>query len=199
MIKLYLILLLATFGINTAASQEVIPIPSGGYVVRTIIINGDTVPFIPLREVIILPPREFKNKREEIRYTRLVRNLKKVLPYARIANNRLVFIENEIVKIEDPNQQKRFIKQQEQLLKDEFKDEITSLTITQGRLLIKLIDRETGRTSYDIIKELRGSFSAFLYQGIARIFGENLKDTYDAYGEDQLIEEILIRIQNGEL
>ena len=82
---------------------------------------------------------------------------------------------------------------------DRYKDELKKLTITQGRILIKLIDRETNNTSYYIIKEYRGSFSAFFWQSIARIFGENLKAEYNPEDEDKLIEDIVIRIENGQL
>lgn len=180
-------------------AQDPIPIPTGGYVVYYQIINGDTVPLIPLREVVVLPPRTFASAKEEIRYKKLVRNLKKVLPYAKLANTRLYIIQKNLEKIKDPKLQKHYLKLEEEKLKLEFKDDIQNLTFSQGKLLIKLIDRETGKTSYDLIKELRGSFSAFLYQGIAKLFGEDLKDNYDAKGEDKLIEEILIRIENGEL
>ncbi|PKP19685.1 MAG: DUF4294 domain-containing protein [Bacteroidetes bacterium HGW-Bacteroidetes-21] len=182
-----------------ANAQTPIPIPNGGYVVYFKMIDNDTVPFIPLPTVNILPPKTFASAKEEIRYKKLVRNLKKVLPYAKIANTRLYIISQNLNKLDDPKLKKYYLKLEEEKLKLEFKDDITNLTMTQGRLLIKLIDRETGETSYELIKELRGSFSAFLYQGIAKLFGENLKENYDAKGEDKLIEEILIRIENGEL
>ena len=84
-------------------------------------------------------------------------------------------------------------------MKKQYGPELTNLTITQGRLLIKLIDRETNNTSYDLIKQFRGSFTAFVWQSVARVFGENLKDEYNANEEDKYIEEILIRIENGQL
>ena len=191
------IILIASFSRTNA--QAPIPIPTGGYVVYFQMIDGDTIPLIPLPEVTILPPRTFKNAKEEIKYKKLVRNLKKVLPYAKIANTRLYIIQKNMEKIPDEKLKKRYLKLEEEKLKLEFKDDIENLTFTQGKLLIKLIDRETGHTSYELIKELRGSFSAFLYQGIAKIFGEDLKESYDSKGEDKLIEEILIRIENGEL
>jgi hypothetical protein len=84
-------------------------------------------------------------------------------------------------------------------LMEEFSDELKSLTITQGRLLIKLIDRETGNTSYELLRELRGSFSAFFWQTVARLFGSNLKTTFDAEGEDKLIDQIVVLIENGQI
>ncbi|MFK5968672.1 MAG: DUF4294 domain-containing protein, partial [Candidatus Marithrix sp.] len=87
----------------------------------------------------------------------------------------------------------------EKELKKEFEDELKNLTMTQGKLLIKLVDRETGKTTYELVKQLRGSLSAFFWQSLAKLFGSNLKTEYDAAGEDKLIEDILIRIDNGQI
>lgn len=197
--KKTLLLILLITGVTRLCCQDTIPMPKGGYIVYFQIINGDTLPLIPLPEVSILPPRVFKNSKEEIKYKKLVKNLKKVLPYAKIANTRLYIIEKNMEKIEDPKLKKYYLKLEEEKLKLEFKDDVEKMTFTQGKLLIKLIDRETGHTSYELIRELRGSFSAFIYQGIAKLFGEDLKEGYDPEGDDKLIEEILIRIENGEL
>jgi hypothetical protein len=169
------------------------------YVLPAIKVGTDTLPLIRLRTVYIIPARKFKNARERKRYSRLVRDIKKVYPLAVEARNRFYYIQSELQKIKDPIKQKLFLKEQEQLLKDEFEDDIRRLTIRQGRLLIKLIDRETDKTSYELIKELKGSFSAFFWQTVARFFGENLKEQYDPEQEDKYIEEIVHRIENGQL
>lgn len=80
---------------------------------------------------------------------------------------------------------------------DEFEKEVKHLTVTQGIILVKLIDRETGRTSYQVIRELKGRFTAFLWQGIARIFGNNLKAEYDPDDKDRIIEDIVQGIEAG--
>ena len=179
-------------------SQEQNQPPVKGFLIPTKVINGDTLAYINLREIIVLPPREFHSKREFIKYAKLVKNIKKVLPYAKIARTKLYLIQTEVEKLPSEDMRKEYLKRAEKSLKEDFEDEITNLTMTQGRLLIKLIDRETGNTSYALIKELKGSFSAFLYQSIARLFGENLKDEYDPKGDDKLVEEIVVRIENGE-
>ncbi len=170
-----------------------------GYLVYFNIVNGDTLPIIYLRELTIFPPRVFTSKREELRYTKLVRRIKKVLPYAKLAKVKLMIIEMELKKIPTEEGRKQYLKIAEKKLRQDFEDELKNLTISEGRLLIKLIDRETGKTSYELIKELKGSFTAFMYQQIARLFGENLKEQYDSQGEDKYIEEIVVRIENGEL
>jgi hypothetical protein len=84
-------------------------------------------------------------------------------------------------------------------LRAQFENELVNLTITQGKILIKLVDRETGNTTYEVLKELKGGFSAFIFQGIARLFGSNLKSEYDAKEEDRMIEDIIVRIENGQI
>ena len=91
------------------------------------------------------------------------------------------------------------MKNVETALKDQYGAELKRLSISQGKVLLKLIDRQTGKTSYELIKEMRGSFSVGMWQGIARIFGHNLKSEYDAQGDDKMIEHIIRRIELGAL
>ncbi len=170
-----------------------------GYLVYATIVNGDTMPLIYLREITVFPPRIFNNKWEAARYSKLVRNIKIVLPYAKFAQTKWTLIQMQMQKLNTQEEKNEFLKIAEKQLRKDFEQEIRNLTMTQGRLLIKLIDRETGKTSYELIKELKGSFNAFFYQQIARLFGENLKDEFDSKGEDKYIEEIVVRIENGEL
>ncbi len=169
-----------------------------GYLVAMAEVNGELMPQIKLNTVYVMPPKVFKNERERRRFTRLVRKVKKVLPYAIAANNMLIEIEDSIRFIDKHREQKKYIKIVEKRLKERYGDELKNLTISEGRILIKLIDRETGNTSYELVKELRGSFSAFMWQSLARLFGENLKVHYDPKGQDKEIEEIIIRLQAGE-
>jgi len=197
-----MILILVVFGFSIqikAQGDTVQAARPPGFLVYTKVINGDTLPIIYLREITIFPPRVFTSKREAIRYTKLVRKIKKVLPYAKLAKLKIMLIELEMKKIPTEEGRKEYLKIAEKKLRADFEDEIKNMTISEGRILIKLIDRETGKTSYELIKQLKGSFSAFLYQQVARLFGENLKDEYDAKGEDKYIEEIVTRIENGEL
>ena len=99
--------------------------------------------------------------------------------------------------LESDREKRKFVNQVENDLKLEFEDDLRRMTYTQGRLLIKLIDRETGETTYKWIKELKGSFSAFFWQAIARIFGSDLKTEFNTLGEDRVIDEILILIEMG--
>ena len=166
-------------------------------VIKSIIFDGKKVPHSVIRAVQVFPRREFDNKRQVRRYGRLVRNLKKVYPYAKLAKQRLGEMELHIVTLESEREKRKYINRVEEELKEEFEDDLRQMTFSQGRLLIKLIDRETGETTYKWIKELKGSFSAFFWQAIARIFGSNLKTEFDTYGEDRIIDEILIMIEMG--
>jgi len=181
------------------ASINVYSQNTGGYVVDSKIVGNDTLPYIRLRTIYILPPHEFKNKRERLHFERLIRKVKKVLPYAKIAATRLYVLNQQLENCKDEKERKRLIKQADKELHQEYGDEIKNLTFSEGRILIKLIDRETGSTSYELVKELKGSFSAFVWQSLARVFGENLKSEYNPQKDDKIIEEIVIRIENGEL
>ena len=161
------------------------------------IINGDTLPHIVLQEVTIVPPWEFKNRREYLRYTRLVHNIKVALPYARIASAKLKDINSELGKIKGDKARRKYLREAEKQLFAEFEAPLRKLTFSQGKILIKLIDRETGDTSYDLIRLYKGKVSAFFWQSLARIFGANLKDDYEPERDDKMIEYIIIMIDNG--
>ena len=169
------------------------------FTLRTTIVDGDTLPYYAFREVNVYTRRVFKSKREEKQYGRLKRYVAKVYPYAKIAGEMLQDFDDTLQTIESERKRKQYIKGVEKRLMAEFEGELKQLTIKQGIILIKLIDRETGNTSYNLVKELRGSFSAFLWQSLARLFGSNLKLQYDPYGEDALIEEIVMLIERGQI
>jgi hypothetical protein len=201
MIRNILIAASIVFLVNTAKAQDTIQLHKDGdiYVLYGVIVDGDTLLLSSIDEVYIFPYRKFKSKRDLRRYRRLIRNVKKAFPYAKLAKKKLDEIEANLVKLKTEKERKVYVKQVEKEIRYEYEDELKKLTITQGRILIKLIDRETGDTSYELVKELRGSFSAFFWQAIARIFGSNLKSEFDAQGEDKLINEIVILIENGQL
>jgi hypothetical protein len=169
------------------------------YIMKAKIIDGDTILVSDLPEVIIYPGYLYKNKWDFWRYRRLVYNVKKAYPYAKLAAEKLEEIDYNLSKIKSEKKQKKYIKEAEDELMDEFEDEVKHLTITQGRILMKLIDRETGDTTYYLLKDLKGNLSAVFWQAVARVFGSNLKTTYDPDGEDKLIEQIVLMIEAGQL
>ncbi|ETZ20413.1 DUF4294 domain-containing protein [Pedobacter sp. V48] len=153
--------------------------------------NGEMIPWIPLQEVVIYGVRIFKSPAERAAYSRLRYNVMKVMPYALYAKQRYEQLEKDLALTQEKREQKKLVKQCDKEIKDMFNREIKELTITQGQILTKLIDRELGRTTYDIVKETKGGFTAFLYQSVARVVGHNLKSTYNPQ-EERDIESIII-------
>lgn len=165
-------------------------------VVRARIIDGDTVPQITLPEINIRGYIIFRSPADQRRFDRLVRNVKKVYPYAKLAGIKLNEYDAMMVGLTE-KEQRKLLKRAEDELKAEFGEELKALNFTQGKILLKLVDRETGNPTYHIVKELRGSFVAFFWQNLSRLFGYNLKEKYDPEGKDREIETIVQMIENG--
>ncbi len=161
--------------------------------------NGDTVPTATFENVYIFPKPAFKSKKDEMKYWRLIYNLKIVYPYAKLAGSKYNEMNQHFMTLKTERERNLYTKQVEKEIRKQFEGELVNLTISQGRLLIKLVDRETGKTSYDLVKELRGNFSAAFWQTLARLFGSNLKTTYDPNGDDKPIEDILKAIDAGNI
>jgi len=169
------------------------------YLLQRVNRDGLTLPEVEIKEVTVYAHPQFPKKSDFRKYERLVYNLKRVYPYALIVRNKLAQVDNDISKIKDEKERKEYLKKVEKNVFAEYEGDIRDMTISQGRLLIKLIDRETQNTSYVLIKDYRGKFAAAFWQGIARIFGTNLKEEYDPYGEDAIIESIITEIEAGNL
>jgi hypothetical protein len=174
-------------------------LPGNYYRLHTIERNGISLPEIDIKEVVIIGRPATGKKFPFYRYQRLIYNLKKVYPYSRVVRAKLGAINAELEKIPYERDRKKYLRKVEKDVFGEYEDDVRDMTITQGRLLIKLIDRETLNTSYDLIRQYRGTLSAAFWQSIARIFGTNLKEEYDPYGEDAIIEIILHEIESGNL
>ena len=161
------------------------------------IIEGDTLanPYVDLGEVIVLPSLKFDSYNDYLTYYRLRKRTLKVYPYAKMASERLVVLNDRLYKIKRKRAKKRYTKRVERYLEGEFKDELKRLTRSEGRILVKLIHRETGQTTHGLIKKLRSGWRAFVYQTTAKLFDIDLKTTYNPTDdeEDALIEGILLR------
>lgn len=179
---------------------QIISMEKEGTVVTYKVEHGDTVYYSRLREIVVRAPRKFKSKADERQFWRLVYNVKKTYPYAKLAGVKLYELNEHYLTLETEKERKSYSKQVEEDLKAEFEGELRKLTISQGRILLRLVDRETGNTTYEILKDFRGSFSAFFWQAVAKLFGSNLKTQYDpSYGEDKTIERIIAQIEEGSL
>jgi len=162
-------------------------------------VEGDTMLVMYLPAVDINSTILFKNKRAAKRYGKLVRNVKKTYPYAKIAGEKLEEYSLILACVTTDKERKMVMKRAEEDLKEEYGKDLKKMTISQGRILIKLVDRETGDTSYELVQDLRGKFAAFFWQSLAKIFGHDLKSTYDPEGEDKQIEQIVQMIESGTL
>jgi len=140
-----------------------------------------------------------KSKAFRKSYARLQKRLIKVYPYAKKAEKLLVAYEKDLALIEDKKDQKKYINKAEKKLRDDFEGVLKDLTMSEGRILIKLIDRQTSRTSYALVDELKGGAAAFMWQGVARLFGSNLKTQYDPLDRDFVMERIVRKIESGEI
>jgi hypothetical protein len=196
MIFLFVTVLAVSGQTDTSMTDTV---PGRTYLLQNVERDGEVLPEIEIKEVTVVgrPAGESARRSELRKYERLIYNLKKVYPYALIVRNKLDGVNARMESMKSDKSRREFIRQFEKDVFAEFEGDIRNMTITQGRLLIKLIDRETQNTSYDLIREYRGGFTAIFWQGIARIFGTNLKDEYDPFGEDALIEIILLEIEMG--
>ncbi|MDR2813578.1 MAG: DUF4294 domain-containing protein [Prevotellaceae bacterium] len=188
--------LAAFFAIPAAAAENQ---PTLAYI--AISETGDTIPHVRLQPVYCFAKPKFKNARQERKYyreyTRMAYNLKKVYPYAQLAKQKLAAMDAEFVLIRDDKAKKAYIKQMEKELFREFEQPLRKLTISQGRMLIKLVDRETGRTGYQIVKELKGGFSAFFWQSVAVLFDSSLKTQFDPEGQDKMLDQLLFLYESG--
>ncbi|RLD93544.1 MAG: DUF4294 domain-containing protein [Bacteroidetes bacterium] len=171
--------------------------PQNSVVTRAVVEGSDTLPIFELPEVRVYERKDFDYLYLKRRYRRMIRNIKKAYPYARLAGKELKELDDHLARLDNEKEQKAYINQAEKEIMDQFEKEVKKLTVTQGIILVKLIDRETGRTSYQVIKELKGGFTAFFWQGIARIFGNNLKTEYDPDNQDKIMEDIVLGIEAG--
>jgi len=169
-------------------------------VMQAMIIGKDTILVSSIPELNIYPI-VFKNRWEHWKYRRLIRNVKAAYPYAKIAGSKLKDLDLRLASMRNERQKKQFIDKTEDQLRDEFEDNLKNLTITQGRILIKLVYRETGNTTYQVVQDVKGNFSAGFWQAVARVFGSNLKTPYspETDEEDKLIEYIIQLIEMGML
>nr|WP_321453334.1 DUF4294 domain-containing protein [uncultured Carboxylicivirga sp.] len=196
LVKLTLLLIIL-IGTSTDISAQIDTLKVKDIIFDSQIIDDDTIPHINLKEIPVIPPFKFKNKRQKRRYSKLVHNVKVTLPYARKASATINDINANLSEITVQKERKKYLKEREKELFEEFETPLKRLTFSQGKLLIKLINRETGDTTYQLIKEYKGGVSAVFWQGIARLFGSNLKSEFDKDGDDVMIEHIIMLIDNG--
>ncbi|MDR2118001.1 MAG: DUF4294 domain-containing protein [Tannerellaceae bacterium] len=195
--KLYIIL---AFGLlcciqSRAQSIKIKDLPPNLH--QAVIDKGDTIAMVHLREVYVYPELRFKNKRAKQNYDKLVRDVKRTLPYAKMVYHTLIETYEYMETLPNDKAREKHLKRMEKELFQEYKPELKRLTLSQGKLLIKLIDRECNQSSYNILRAYLGSFRAGFWNIFAGVFGASLKSEYDPKGKDALTERVVVMVERG--
>lgn len=187
--------LLLCAALAEAQTLKINTVPEG--VQRAVLEGGDTVAVVRLQEVYVYPQLRFKNKRQEAKYTKLVRDVKRTLPYAKMVYETLIETYEYMETLPDDKARQAHLKRMEKELFQQYKPELKKLSYSQGKLLIKLIDRECNQTSYHLLRAYLGSFRAGFWNFFAGMFGASLKSEYDPDGKDALTERVVVLVERG--
>lgn len=169
-----------------------------GFVVRATVVNGDTIPFIMLKEAVVVSQMIFASEEDAKKYRLLVRDVRRVYPYAILIGAKVKQYDHQMAGM-SRHEKKEFMKKAEYELKEQFEKVIRNNTVNQAQVLIKLIDRETGTSSHHLIRQFKGAWNAFMWQSVALVVGTDLKDRYDPEGADKTIEHIVRSIESGHI
>jgi len=159
--------------------------------------NGDTLNTLIINDIYVYPPQVFKDFSEDAKYRKMVRDVKKALPYAKLIYATLIETYEYIMTFTTETERKEHLKQMEKELFNEYKPVLKKMTLSQGKLLIKLIDRECNQSSYDLLKAFLGPFRAGFWNIFAGLFGASLKTTWEPEGKDADVEKIVIMVEQG--
>ena len=170
-----------------------------GYLVPACIYEGDTIASLHMPTLYCFKPLIFKNKKQQQEYNRLVRNVKKTLPIAKEVNRAIIETYEFIQTLPDEKTRQKHLQAVEKSVKEQYTPRMKKLTLSQGKLLIKLINRETDSSSYELVKAFLGPFKAGFYQAFAAIFGASLKKEYHPDEEDALVEQIVLLVESGQI
>jgi len=170
-----------------------------GYLVPAVIYEGDTIASLRMPTLYVFKPLVFKNKRKQQAYNRLVRNVKKTLPIAKEVNRAIIETYEYLQTLPDEKAREKHLQMVEKGVKEQYTPRLKKLTFSQGKLLIKLINRETDSSSYELVKAFLGPFKAGFYQAFAALFGASLKKEYHPEDEDALVERVVLLVESGQL
>ena len=191
-----LIIVILLLAVSVAKAQQ-----GGGIVMFGTVYQGDTIPMQYLDVVTISGYVCPLSEAEKRKYKKLIKNVKVVYPYAKQAGKLLDRYTIVLQQAKNDSQRKKIMKQAEKEIENKFGPSLKKLNRSQGKILIRLIDRESGSDSYALVKELRGSFRAAFYQTLGKLFGYNLRSKYDPENnsEDRIIERIIYGIETKKL
>ena len=189
--------LVSPTGHKTYTAEEITDSANGFFIPLTNE-DGIVLPTLVLRGVIIYPPMYFANAKQRVNYTRLTRDVKRALPYAKIVAQTMMETYEYIQTLPTEKERNRHLRRMEKEVYKQYYPEMRKLTLNQGKILLKLIMRETGgSTSFDLIESFLGSFTAGFWNAVAGLFGTTLKTTWDPYGQDATLERICVEVEQG--
>ena len=195
--KLFIALFFSFIAAAAYSQQQTTTI--NGYMVPVCVYKGDTIPAVQLPNVYIFRPLKFKNEKERREYYRLVRNAPPSPRCAREINRAVIETYEYIETLPDKKAREKHLKLVEKGLKEQYTPIMKKLTFSQGKLLIKLVNRQTDSSSYELVKAFMGPFKAGFYQTFAALFGASLKKEYHPEGEDRLTERVVLLVENGQI
>ncbi len=196
-LNIVFVLLLIIFPLE--ASSQFYSEALGGYILNQVVYKGDTIPYVELKEVPVYP--ELKNKKLEKFYWKTVRDVKLVYPYVKIVAKEYAMINAKFDTIVDKKQRMKYTKKYEKQLLKKYEPTMREFTLSQGKMMIKLIDREMDKTGYALIKEIRGGFVAWWWQLFAKMVGADLKEDFNTSKreQDRIIERVITLYEAGVL
>lgn len=196
-----MILLIVCMAVTVAHAQlpseetDVVPTVKVGKVLD----RGDSILYMEMNNVYVYPPLTFDNKKQAMRYTRLVHNVKKVLPLAKEARMLMMETYEYLETLPNKKAKDAHIKKVEKAIFQDYKPRMKRLTYSQGKLLIKLIYRECDSSTYDLLKAFLGPMRAAFWQAFSSIFGASLRKEYDPDGDDRLTERVILMVEAGQI
>lgn len=161
--------------------------------------NTDTFYLARMQDIYVYPTMVFKNKNQERFYWKTVRDVKKTLPFAKLLAEEMKVADHQLALLPDDKARRKWWKQYEKYLFKKYEHHFRKMTASQGQMLMKLMDRESDRTSYEIIKHYRGKASANFWQFVAKLFRNDLKEEYDADDKDRIVERVINLVESGQL
>lgn len=205
LLSLLIITMLSAILVPTAIGQRTLDNPGTGrnapytgysYRIDT---DGDTILVLMLNEITCFPPLKFKNKKEEQFYWRTVRDVRRTLPYAKLIAETLIETYEYIETFPTKKEREEYLKRMEKELFNEYKPVLKKFSRNQAKVLIKLVQRETNQTSYEIVKAFLGSFRASFWQGFGKLFGVSLKSDFRPSHDkqDAIIDRVATGIEQG--
>ena len=170
-----------------------------GYMVPVCVYQGDTIPSLRMPVLYVFKPLNLNSEKKRREYNRLVRNVKKTLPIAKEVNRAIIETYEYLQTLPDEKARQKHLKLVEKSIKEQYRPVMKKLTFSQGKLLIKLVNRETDSSSYELVKAFLGPFKAGFYQAFASLFGASLKKEYHPEDEDAMTERVVLLVESGQL